>query len=157
MELIGKPTINPWLFYTGKISGYIVWIIFVCEIIADRFNEYHKFYYYDIVAFVMFVTGLLLVLVSLFHLGKSTRLGLPSEQTKLKTNGIYKISRNPMYVGFGLFTLTSMIYVHNIVIIIAGIYSLLAYHLIIKSEEEFLSRQFGIEYKNYINKVRRYL
>lgn len=157
MELIGKPTINPWLFYTGKISGYTVWIMFVYEIIADRFSENYAFYYYDIVAYAMFVTGLLFVLVSLFYLGKSTRLGLPSEQTKLKTNGIYKLSRNPMYFGFALFTLASMIYVHNTVIIIAGIYSLLVYHLIIKSEEEFLSGRFGVEYKNYINKVRRYL
>ncbi len=29
MDLIGKTTINPVLFYTGKISGYITWIIYV--------------------------------------------------------------------------------------------------------------------------------
>jgi hypothetical protein len=33
MELIGKPTINPWLFYTGKISGYILWMVSVYDII----------------------------------------------------------------------------------------------------------------------------
>jgi protein-S-isoprenylcysteine O-methyltransferase Ste14 len=102
----------------------------------------------------MFVTGLLFVLVSIFYLGKSTRLGLPSEQTRLKTNGIYKLSRNPMYVGFGLFTIASMMYT---LVIIAGIYSLTVYHLIIKSEEQFLTRRFVTEYNNYTNKVRRYL
>ena len=29
MNLIGKTTINPVLFYTGKISGYFSWIIFL--------------------------------------------------------------------------------------------------------------------------------
>ncbi len=26
MELIGKATIHPLIFYTGKISGYLTWI-----------------------------------------------------------------------------------------------------------------------------------
>ena len=84
-------------------------------------------------------------------------MGLPSESTVLKTNGIYKFSRNPMYVGFGLFTLASMIYTLNVLIIIAGIFSLIVYHLIIKSEEKFLLIRFGNDYENYGKNVRRYL
>jgi len=37
MEVIGKPTINPLLFYSGKISGYIVWILFLFSIFKVDF------------------------------------------------------------------------------------------------------------------------
>jgi len=31
MDIIGKPTIKPFLFYTGKISGYITWLILILQ------------------------------------------------------------------------------------------------------------------------------
>jgi protein-S-isoprenylcysteine O-methyltransferase Ste14 len=89
-------------------------------------------------------------------LGKSTRLGLPSDDTQLKTNGLYKYSRNPMYVGFNLITIASIIYTLHWIIIILGVYSLIIYHLIIKGEEKFMMKRFGEEYKNYQLKVSRY-
>ena len=48
MELIGKPTIHPFIFFTGKISGYLTWVnsfLMICgiELIEKRtanFNNY---------------------------------------------------------------------------------------------------------------------
>lgn len=157
MELIGKPTINPLKFYTGKISSYITWIVFVYSLCNENLIDKVEFYYNDIMAYCTLTLGLIITFISLLHLGKSTHLGLPSESTVLKTNGIYKFSRNPMYVGFGLFTLASMIYTLNVLIIILGVFSLIVYHLIIKSEETFLLSRFGTDYENYRNNVRRYL
>lgn len=157
MELIGKPTINPLLFYTGKISGYITWVAFVYALSTENLNVSYGLYYNNIIAYCLFAIGLIITIVSLLHLGKSVRLGLPTEHTVLKLNGIYRFSRNPMYVGFGFFTLASMIYTMSFVIIVLGIYSLVVYHLIIKSEEEFLRSRFGNDYKIYRKNVRRYL
>lgn len=157
MELIGKATINPLIFYTGKISGYLTWInsfLILCGIeLIDKKTVFLNNY---ISASLLFV-GFLFTIISLVTLGKSTRLGIPSDDTMLKTNGIYKISRNPMYVGFNIFTITSMIYTLNWIVIILGVYSLITYHLIIKGEEDFLIKRFGNDYKNYQAKVRRYL
>lgn len=157
MELIGRSTINPLLFYTGKISGYITWIVMVSLFCNINFIGRIDLYYNTIIAYCLLATGLAFTIISLLHLGKSTRLGLPTDSTKLKTNGIYKISRNPMYVGFGFFTLASMIYTFNVFIIISGVYSLVVYHLIIKSEEKFLLIRFGGDYEIYKKNVRRYL
>jgi protein-S-isoprenylcysteine O-methyltransferase Ste14 len=157
MELIGKATIHPLIFYTGKIAGYLTWInsfLMLCGIeLIDKKTAYFNNY---ISAFLLFV-GLLFTVISLVNLGKSTRLGIPSDDTVMKTNGIYKISRNPMYVGFNLITITSMIYSLNWIVIILGVYSLITYHLIIKGEEDFMIRRFGNDYKIYQSKVRRYL
>lgn len=156
MEILGKSTINPFIFYTGKISGYFTWLVLLLAILnivtLKRINFYYNYY----IAYCIILAGLVFIILSLVFLGRSTRVGLPSESTKLKTNGIYKFSRNPMYIGVHLITIASMIYFLNIVIIVAGMYSLIVYHLIILNEERFLLERFGTDYENYTRKVRRY-
>lgn len=157
MELFGKPTINPLMFYSGKISGYITWGVLAYSLIIEDLGRGSNYFYNGIIAYFLIAIGFMFTIVSLLHLGKSTRLGLPSESTVLKTNGIYKLSRNPMYVGFGLFTIASMIYTLNLWIIILGIYSIVIYHLIIIGEEFFLEKRFGVSFIDFKRNTRRYL
>ena len=84
------------------------------------------------------------------------RVGLPKTETILKTKGIYKISRNPMYLGFDLLTIASMIGNFSWMIGLLGIYSMIVYHFIIKGEELFLLERFGHQYNTYMSKVNRY-
>jgi protein-S-isoprenylcysteine O-methyltransferase Ste14 len=157
MDLIGKATINPLIFYTGKISGYITWIYSSLVLLGLGLTEKQSSYYMNVISGLLLFVGLIFTVISLINLGKSTRLGIPSDDTILKTNGIYKISRNPMYVGFNLITISSMIYSLHWLVIILGVYSLITYHLIIKGEERFMIKRFGQGYQNYQSKVRRYL
>ena len=157
INLIGKTTIHPMLFYTGKISGYTTWILFLLYL----FNVYkisrHSVEFLTILSYLLVFLGLIITIISLINLGSSTRLGLPFENTTLKSNGLYKISRNPMYLGFDLFTLSSIIYIGNIFIAILGIYSFVIYHFIIIGEEKYLEKRFGKKYIEYRKKVRRYI
>lgn len=159
MDLIGKTTINPVIFYTGKISGYITWILLVLQYTDNYFFVFEGFRYISQIYMSYLLAGIaiVLIIVSLFNLGKSTRLGLPNEDTKLKTKGLYKISRNPMYLGFNLLTISSMIYIFNLTIIFLGFYSILTYHLIIKAEERFLEQRFGDDFIKYKSETRRYI
>jgi len=157
MELIGKTTINPIIFYTGKISGYLTWIILFPMLFGFNSHDRKVIFFNNYIAEFLLVIGLIFTVISLINLGKSTRLGLPSSETQLKTNGIYKLSRNPMYVGFDLITIAAMVYTLHWMIILLGIYSLITYHLIIKGEENFMTARFGDEYKKYQLNVRRYL
>jgi len=156
MNLIGKPTIHPLLFYTGKLSGYFTWVALLlgyCNVHVVKTTDLLWNRYIDI---ALMLTGLILIVVSSFSLGKSTRLGLPSEGTVMKTGGLYRLSRNPMYVGFNLITIASVVYFYNLIILALGIYSILVYHLIILGEEKFLENRFGQEYLDYKRKVKRY-
>ena len=157
MELIGKATIHPLLFYSGKVCGYATWIItilawFGVGILDDAHLEGMR-----VLALALWGIGLLLSAISMIHLGSSTRLGLPATPTAFKTNGIYGFSRNPMYLGFDLLTLGAIVYHLHIAIAILGIYSIMIYHFIILSEEKFLRSCFGAEYQSYLKSVRRYL
>ncbi|MBN1925460.1 MAG: hypothetical protein JW798_06480 [Prolixibacteraceae bacterium] len=157
MELIGKPTINPLLFYSGKISGYLTWIILLLLFVDIDIIHCKSMLCNRHIAILILLAGLLFSILSIINLGKSVRLGLPTNDTFLKTNGIYKISRNPMYLGFNLLTLSSMVYSLNTAIILLGVYSMFVYHLIIIGEERFLKEKFGVDFQNYMLKVRRYL
>ncbi len=157
MDLIGKSTINPALFYTGKISGYLTWIILLLSVLGFPAIETYSSSLFKYTAYALSLVGLLLISVSLFNLGRSTRLGLPQDDTVFKTGGLYRFSRNPMYLGFDLLTLSAMLYTFNPGVISLGIYSIAIYHFIILGEEKFLSQRFGKVYEDYRQKTRRYI
>lgn len=80
----------------------------------------------------------------------------------LNTKGIYKYSRNPMYVsgllvflGFAIMGWGSGIvsYVYAFLVLVWVIST----HYMVKSEEKFLEKKYGEEYLTYKSKVRRYL
>ncbi len=157
LNLIGRSPIAPLLFYTGKFAGYFIWGVWIaCALGVERFvvNTVPSL---QILSFVTFFAGLVLALISALNLGDATRLGLPDEQTELKTGGLYRFSRHPMYVGFHLFTLSALLYTLNPALVLLGLYSTYVYHLIIKAEEAFLEQRFGDAYSEYKARVRRYL
>ena len=77
---------------------------------------------------------------------------------KLITSGIYKYSRNPMYLGLLMIVISTSIFYLNIFSMTTPI---LFYYLInrfqIKREEIFLSEKFGKEYLFYKTKTRRWI
>ncbi len=156
MKIIGKPTIAPILFYSGKICGYITWVFLAGYLLNVIPRSGVQSTFLQSFSIMLLGIGLIIVTLSLVHLGRSTRLGLPTGNTTLKTTGIYRFSRNPMYFGFNLLTIASMLYCVNIVLPIMGIYSMITYHLIILGEEKFLEERFGEEYSSYKKKTGRY-
>jgi protein-S-isoprenylcysteine O-methyltransferase Ste14 len=157
MNITGKPTINPILFFSGKICGYFSWIILALSLAGIKFPGSHSLFFNNIIALFLLAAGLLYTFISLVNLGRSTRLGLPEESTELKTSGLYKFSRNPMYLGFNLITASSVVYTLNYTILLISLYSIIIYHLIILAEEKFLENRFGEQYFEYKRKVNRYL
>ena len=72
-------------------------------------------------------------------------------------NGLYRISRNPMYVAYfisflGCVFLTGPVVWHLLLFVFA-----LSLQWIILSEERWCTQKFGAEYVEYMKKVRRYI
>lgn len=155
MEIIGKAPINPGLFYSGKIAGYVVWIALLIELCG--IPDLSGLRRHEQLALIVACISLILIAVSLANLGSATRLGLPADSTRLKTSGLYRFSRNPMYLGFNLLSLSAIVFIGSSILAALGIYSIVTYHLIIRAEEQFLETRFGDKYRAYRNKVRRYL
>ena len=90
-------------------------------------------------------------------LGRSIRIGLPTEDTTLRTGGIYRFSRNPMYLGVHLVTLAAMLITLKWWVALPGLFSIAVYHLIVLGEEKFLEERFGKAYLDYKQHTRRYI
>ena len=112
------------------------------------------------IAGVLFlVISMLFLITSLrqFYISKNT-LVLIKPASSLQFNGIYSITRNPMYVGLALIYLGISCFVGNWWnIILFPLLLLIVQVYIIKSEEKYLLRKFEKEYVVYKTKVRRWL
>ncbi|MDC0008226.1 isoprenylcysteine carboxylmethyltransferase family protein [bacterium] len=82
---------------------------------------------------------------------------VPVKATKLVVNGLYKVTRNPMYLALLLILLAWGIWLGNAfsVLLAAGFVSYMNRFQIIP-EEEALSQLFGKEYRDYCKMVRRW-
>ena len=77
---------------------------------------------------------------------------------KLVTSGVFKLSRNPMYLGMVLFLFGESILFGSLSpFIISIIFMVLLHFIFIKPEEKILLEKFGEEYEVYRNKVRRWI
>jgi protein-S-isoprenylcysteine O-methyltransferase Ste14 len=110
-------------------------------------------------ALIASVLGLALVTVALARLREAARIGLPpaGRTTRLKTTGVYALSRNPVYVGALLICVASCAYVPHWVNILATVVTSACHHRIVLAEERFLRDRFGAEWQNYCASVRRYV
>lgn len=86
----------------------------------------------------------------------SWRVGIPEEKTALVTNGIYKWSRNPAFVGFDLLYLAICFLFFNIPLLVISIWAAVMLHLQVLQEEEHMKKMFGEDYINYMEHTFRY-
>ena len=82
----------------------------------------------------------------------------PENATALVTDGIYRITRNPMYVGMAFLLMAWAVWLSAIVPL-AGPFVFVLYitRFQIVPEERVLARMFGTAYQDYASRVRRWL
>ena len=82
----------------------------------------------------------------------------PNKTSALVTGGIYRLSRNPMYVGLFLFLMAWAIQLSMLWPFIGPIlFVIYITRFQITPEERVMESKFGDEYSIYKNKVRRWL
>lgn len=110
-------------------------------------------------AFVLVIAGLLLDGIAA---GTFRRLGTPPEPwkptTALATGGLYKYSRNPIYVGFGItYAGFALAMDSPVALALLAPCLIVVDRFVIQREERYLSAKFGAPYQAYLGKVRRWL
>ena len=115
----------------------------------------------DLISIIILLIGILILINPIFKFIKSKTTIDPikfKKVNKLIISGIYKYSRNPMYLGLLMIVISTSIFYLNIFSIITPI---LFYFWInrfqIKREEIFLTEKFGEEYMSYKIKTRRWI
>jgi protein-S-isoprenylcysteine O-methyltransferase Ste14 len=79
----------------------------------------------------------------------------PSSTSTLVTSGVYRFTRNPMYLGFALVLLAWSVFLSNaaMLLVVAGFIFYLT-HFQIVPEERALERAFGADFRAYRAVVR---
>ncbi|MDD6072093.1 MAG: isoprenylcysteine carboxylmethyltransferase family protein [Clostridiales bacterium] len=110
------------------------------------------------------IAGIIIGVIAVFFFALATitmknswRVGIPEEKTSLITNGIYKWSRNPAFVGFDLLYLSICLMFFNVPLVLVSVWAAVMLHLQILQEEEHMHRMFGEEYEEYRKHTLRYL
>lgn len=152
--------------YIGMVMKVLIAMLFIA-VFQFSFNwnyEYVMPVWY-IESQALQVLGLVLLHISLawiiyaqFEMGKSWRIGIDTEnETKLVTNGIFSISRNPIFLGMISSILAICLIIPNIITFSVLLLSYFIIQIQVRMEEEFLINQHGEVYKSYKQKVRRWL
>lgn len=111
-----------------------------------------------IIGFIIAMMGNVVFLISVLCMKDSWRAGIPEkDKTKLVTRGIYKISRNPAFLGFDIMYMGILLMFFNFGLLIITIYVMVMLHLQILQEEKYLTKTFGNEYLKYKSQVLRYI
>ena len=128
-------------------------IVSVCSIFCVK-----KFIMTELrnVGIVIGVTAVLFFALATITMKTSWRVGIPEEKTTLITNGIYKWSRNPAFVGFDLLYVSICLMFCNIPLILVSIWAAIMLHLQILQEEEHMHKMFGSTYDEYKKHTLRY-
>ena len=103
--------------------------------------------------------GDVVFILSVWTMKDSWRAGVSeTDKTELVTNGIYKISRNPAFLGFDLVYVGILMMFFNWILLAVSLFAIIMFHLqIVNVEEDFLLISFGQEYVEYRKMVHRYL
>lgn len=114
-----------------------------------------------LMAYVIFAMGGLIGLSGIiaFRRNKTTvDPTMPENASKIVTTGIYRFTRNPMYLGMAIGLVGGSIYKGNPLTLLAvAIFVGYITEFQIKPEEKALRVLFGEVYENYLNSVRRWL
>lgn len=108
--------------------------------------------------FCVGMMGNVIFLLSVLCMKDSWRAGIPdNDKTELITNGIYRFSRNPAFLGFDFMYVGVLLLYGNLLTLGFSLFAMIMLHLQILQEERFLASAFGEPYQEYCRRVFRYL
>lgn len=131
----------------------LVCIIEVCSIFMVKHFQVTEV---RIVGVLVGILGVLFFASATITMKTSWRVGIPEEKTTLVTQGIYRFSRNPAFVGFDLLYLSICLMFFNIPLVLVSVWAAVMLHLQILQEEKHMYHMFGDEYDVYKKHTLRY-
>ena len=153
--------------YIGFIMKVLIVLLFVAVL---TYSMSEKMYSYLVpISYlqtqILTITGLALIHIALvwisiaqFQMSNSWRIGIDEEnKTKLVTDGVFSISRNPIFLGMIISVLGLFFIVPNALTFFLTITTYIVIQIQIRLEEEFLQKQHAQDYVNYKLKTKRLL
>jgi protein-S-isoprenylcysteine O-methyltransferase Ste14 len=155
---LGKGIKNVKTLKVEKMLSIASFVIIPSELISIIFNT-HYFLSEQVryVGLGIAAVGVIIFITAMYTMRDSWRAGIPDkDKTKMVTGGIYRVSRNPAFLGFDLTYIGILLAFDNPILLVATVFVMVMMHLQILEEEKFLSVVFDKEYEEYKGKTGRY-
>lgn len=146
-----------------KLPVMFVFIMVLLMYVVDATGVGIRFHfsYQGCISAAVFLSGLGIIAIGGYTFKKADTTvnpRNPEQATSLVTTGVYRFSRNPMYIGFLLWLFACAVYIGNIInLLYLPIFVMLVNRIFIRPEEEALGKLFGEEFYRYKSKVKRWL
>ncbi len=109
IDMDGEPPISRGIFLSSKYLIVVVWITMTAGSWGVNLSFLNVPGSLHIISLVLWAAGFALLFTGRFGMGSSFRIGSPKERTRLKMNGLFRLSRNPMYLGVYITLLASVL------------------------------------------------
>jgi len=170
-----KTGINPVTFgksdnahdYIGSImkvlTGLLVATVLLFSLSTNAYNylnpiNYLKHDWIKYTGLFLIHASLLWIIIAQQHMKQSWRIGIDEKnKTELITNGLFGISRNPIFLGMILSTVGIFLIIPDIITFFVAATSFIVIQIQIRLEEEYLHKQHDTAYTQYRKMVRRLL
>lgn len=152
--MMGAPADNPRVFVPPPL---IFAGLLLIGLLVDRSKQTDALM--QVAGVATGLTGLALIAVALgLFRSSKTRPEPWQPSSALVVSGIYRRTRNPMYLGMALLSLGIALFFASLpATILTLIAAIVVDHTVIVREEAYLLRRFGEEYIDYRRGVRRWL
>lgn len=141
VPLLGREKAAYWLYQISNMA------IVAC-ICTSKIKYTLAWLFYTGVA--VYIAGLLLLIVSVVNFAAPAENGISQ-------NGLYRFSRNPMYLAYFVFFIGCDLMAQSLLLLAFILLFQITAHWIILSEERWCIENFGETYLQYMEKVRRYI
>lgn len=153
---------NDYILNIAIISAGIASILFMLQKAFPNYDDYTLTFsntmYLETTGTILIGIGLLFSTIASLNLGQSWRIGVDgNEKTKLVTNGIYKLSRNPYFLFYDIVLIGLSLASQSILVIVFSVTTIMMFHVLIIKEEKYLEKVHGNDYRKYKKQTRRYL
>ncbi|OGY57603.1 MAG: hypothetical protein A3C03_00865 [Candidatus Colwellbacteria bacterium RIFCSPHIGHO2_02_FULL_45_17] len=103
-------------------------------------------------------TSMIWTIISQAQMGSSWRIGIDEKnKTRLVVGGVFKLSRNPIYLGVIITLFSLFLVLPNLVNLVILLATITTISMQVKLEEEYLKKIYGEEYLSYIERTPRWL
>lgn len=138
------------------IAGSLMWML---TLVAPDLR--FSFSAAPLVAIVLAVIGAGIALLGVLEFrsaGTTVDPRIPDQSASLVQRGVYRVSRNPMYVGFLLVLCAWGIFLCNVAtLVILPTFVLYMNRFQIRPEERHMNEKFGGSFRRYTETVRRWI
>jgi protein-S-isoprenylcysteine O-methyltransferase Ste14 len=149
---MNKPKVlPPTYFYLSILTMVTLHFLFpILKIVPSPWNA---------IGVIFLVAGIVLALMGdgIFH-RVGTTIKPYEESTSLITESVFRLSRNPMYLGFTFLLAGTAFLLGSLTpFLVIPFFIVLIDKLFITTEEKMLTAKFGQEYLGYKGRVRRWI